>query len=117
MVQNRNREPFHFELLRGNGLNKCHGVKRHGEEKTTKLPATGLFGLLLEEGDEVVAVLVLLETTEGHLGAGNVLLGVLEVLELGCVSLDKGRTRSGASPTRVFSSHVMPFCLLASVYE
>jgi hypothetical protein len=42
-----------------------------------------LFGLLVEEGDEVVAVLGLLETTEGHLGAGNVLLGVLEVLEEG----------------------------------
>ena len=42
-----------------------------------------LFGLLLEEGDQVVAVLRLLETTEGHLGAGNVLLGVLEVLEEG----------------------------------
>lgn len=44
--------------------------------------ASRLFGLLLEEGDQVVAVLGLLETTEGHLGAGNVLLGVLEVLEL-----------------------------------
>ena len=32
--------------------------------------------------DEVVPVLGLLETTEGHLGAGNKLLGVLEVLEL-----------------------------------
>lgn len=31
--------------------------------------------------DEVVAVLGLLETTESHLGSGNVLLGVLEVLE------------------------------------
>ena len=41
-----------------------------------------LFGLLLEEGDQVVAVLGLLETTEGHLCAGNVLLRVLEVLEL-----------------------------------
>lgn len=40
-----------------------------------------LFGLLLKEGDEVVAVLGLLEATEGHLGTGNVLLGVLEVLE------------------------------------
>lgn len=40
-----------------------------------------LFGLLLEERDEVVAVLRLLETTESHLGTGDVLLGVLEVLE------------------------------------
>lgn len=44
--------------------------------------AMRLFGLLLEEGDQVVAVLGLLETTKGHLGTGNVLLGVLEVLEL-----------------------------------
>lgn len=42
-----------------------------------------LFGLLLEEGDEVVTVLGLLETTKGHLGTGDVLLGVLEVLEEG----------------------------------
>jgi len=42
-----------------------------------------LFGLLLEELDQVVAVLGLLETTEGHLGTRNVLLGVLEVLEQG----------------------------------
>ena len=42
-----------------------------------------LLGLVLEEGDEVVAVLGLLEATEGPLGARNVLLGVLEVLELG----------------------------------
>jgi hypothetical protein len=44
--------------------------------------AMRLFGLLLEEGDQVVAVLWLLETTEGHLGTGNVLLGVLKILEL-----------------------------------
>jgi hypothetical protein len=44
--------------------------------------ARRLFCLLLKEGDQVVAVLGLLETTEGHLGAGDVLLGVLEVLEL-----------------------------------
>jgi len=31
--------------------------------------------------DQVIAVLLLLETTERHLGAGNVLLGVLEVLK------------------------------------
>lgn len=41
-----------------------------------------LCGGLLEVGDEVVAVIGLLETTERHLGARNVLLGVLEVLEL-----------------------------------
>lgn len=47
-----------------------------------------LFGLLLKEGDQIVTVLGLLETAKGHLGTGNVLLGVLEVLELCCVSID-----------------------------
>ena len=42
--------------------------------------------VLLHPGDEVVAVLVLLQTTESHLGAGNVLLGVLQVLEQGLIS-------------------------------
>lgn len=58
-----------------------------------------LAGLLLEPGDEVVSILreckevrpfcpgaqtylALLQTTESHLGAGNVLLGVLKVVEL-----------------------------------
>jgi hypothetical protein len=45
-----------------------------------------LLGLVLEEGDQVVAVLVLLETAEGHLGARDVLLWVLEVLKLGKIS-------------------------------
>ena len=39
-------------------------------------------GLLRNIRDEVVALLALLQATEGHLGAGNELLGVLEVLEL-----------------------------------
>jgi hypothetical protein len=36
--------------------------------------------LLVHEGDKVVTVLGLLKTGEGHLGAGDVLLGVLKVL-------------------------------------
>lgn len=43
---------------------------------------SALFGGLLEVGDEVIPVLVLLQAAEGHLGAGDVLLGVLEVGEL-----------------------------------
>ena len=35
---------------------------------------------LLEVGNKIISVLSLLKTTEGHLGSGNVLLGVLEVL-------------------------------------
>lgn len=35
-----------------------------------------------DERDEVVALLGLLKTTEGHLGTGDELLGVLEVGEL-----------------------------------
>lgn len=38
--------------------------------------------LLLQEGDQVVPVLGLLEPAKRHLGAGDVLLGVLEILEL-----------------------------------
>lgn len=42
-----------------------------------------LLGSLLKVGDEVVPVLGLLETSEGHLGTRNVLLGVFKVLEEG----------------------------------
>lgn len=38
--------------------------------------------VVMKDALQVVAVLALLETTEGHLGTGDVLLGVLEVLEL-----------------------------------
>ena len=38
---------------------------------------------LSEPGDEVVAVLVLLQTSKCHLSAWDVLLGVLEVIEQG----------------------------------
>ena len=67
--------------------------------------AARLFGLLLEEGDEVVAVLGLLETTEGHLGAGNVLLGVLEVLELWRISIASHRT---FHPWQTYQSVLVP---------
>jgi hypothetical protein len=56
---------------------------RRDEEESAQV-AMRLFGLILEESDQVVAVLGLLETTEGHLGARNELLGVLEVLKLWC---------------------------------
>lgn len=68
--------------------------------------------------DQVVALLALLQTTEGHLGAGNELLGVLKVAELWwAFGLVCGATvGSQKSPlTRVFSSQVTPACLLASV--
>jgi len=38
-----------------------------------------LFGLLAQEGDQIIPILALLQTTESHLRAGDVLLGVLEV--------------------------------------
>lgn len=44
--------------------------------------------------DQVIPVLVLLETTEGHLGAGDVLLGVLEVGEL-----QNALASAGSSPS------------------
>jgi hypothetical protein len=36
-----------------------------------------LFGLLAQEGNEIISVLRLLQATESHLCAGNVLLWVL----------------------------------------
>jgi len=42
--------------------------------------------------DEVVPVLLLLEAAKGHLGAGNVLLGVLKVVELQAIV--SGRSQS-----------------------
>jgi len=44
---------------------------------------TSLLGLLLKVGDQVVTFLLLLKTSEGHLGARNVLFGVLQVFEEG----------------------------------
>lgn len=41
-----------------------------------------LLGLVPQEGDEIVSVFAFLETAEGHLCAGDVFLGVLEVFEL-----------------------------------
>lgn len=53
-----------------------------------------LFGLGLEEGDQVVPVLWLLETAKSHLGAWNILLGILEVVELVfCISREVPESR------------------------
>lgn len=43
---------------------------------------------LLEISDNIVALLGLLEPIEGHFGAGDVFLGVLEVVEKGLVGPD-----------------------------
>jgi len=63
------------------------GSWRVGEGRISVWDGRRLLGLLLEEVNQVVAVLGLLETTKGHLGTGDVLLGVLEVLVLCCISL------------------------------
>jgi hypothetical protein len=57
--------------------NYREGSFRVGEMGESVEVAMRLFGLSLEVGDQVVAVLGLLETTKGHLGARDVLLGVL----------------------------------------
>ena len=41
---------------------------------------------MLQVSNQVLPVLVLLQSSKGHLGAGNVLLGVLQVLEQGLIS-------------------------------
>jgi hypothetical protein len=74
------------EILGRRGIRE--GSWRVGEMVDVNVVMRRLFGLLLKESDQVVTVLGLLETTKGHLGARNVLLGVLEVLELCCVSID-----------------------------
>lgn len=51
-------------------------IKEFVWEMEILMRVENLFGLFAEEGDEVVTILGLLETTEGHLGAGNVFLGV-----------------------------------------
>ena len=76
-----------------------------------------LLGLLAEMGDQVIPVLRLLQAAECHLGSGNVLLWVLEVLKLDDVSLDARSPHEQLRLTRVSSFHVIAFCLLASVYE
>jgi len=42
---------------------------------------SGLCGRALEVGNEIIAILILLETRKGHLRTRNVLFGVFEVLE------------------------------------
>jgi hypothetical protein len=54
-----------------------------------------LGGGLLEEGDEVGAVLGLLEPGVHHLGAGDVLLGVEQVLEQGLLAPGHGAVLVG----------------------
>jgi len=57
-------------------------VKNYRSKGIVQVGNARLLGLLPEVGDQVVPVLGLLQTTERHLGAWNVLLRVLEVLEL-----------------------------------
>ena len=69
-------------------MSEAGGAEHHDSAANTPLTQAlrarerdRLTHLLLHVGNEVVAVLGLLETSEGHLGAGDVLLGVLEVLK------------------------------------
>lgn len=65
--------------------------------------------------DQIVAILLLLESTEGHLGAWDVLLWVLEVLELVVCQCLIPRMAVCIWLTRVSLFQVIAFCLLASV--
>ena len=58
---------------------------------------SSLLGLLRQEGDKIVSVLALLEATECHFGAGDVLLRVLEVLKLHAPML--ARLKNGSMAT------------------
>lgn len=72
--------PANLLLPQGREIDPTDGVKEH-EKKSILCRHDRLFGVFLEVGDEVVPLLRLLQTTKGHLGTGDVLLGVLEVLE------------------------------------
>ena len=68
--------------------------------------------------DQVVAVLVLLQATECHLCAGNILLWILKILELNHMLLLCEAVWVGRLPlTRVPVFHSIPLALFASVYE
>jgi hypothetical protein len=56
--------------------------------------------------DQIIPVLALLETTEGHLGTRDVLLGVFKVLKLRQVSMP--------SSDRDLSPMLLPVCLLST---
>ena len=47
-------------------------------------------GELGDVRDEIVPILLLLQTTKGHLGAGDIFLGILQVLELDVTREDQG---------------------------
>lgn len=96
-------------------------VKRKSAEKNSTVRE--ITGDAVESvRDQVVPVLLLLQATKSHLGSGNVLFGVLEILKLhgkkcsvsGLCNPPPGDGR--AELTRVSSVQTTPFCLLASVY-
>jgi hypothetical protein len=57
--------------------------------------------------DQVIALLGLLETAKGHLGAGNVLLGILKVGELDAESVSRSRTHHISNAT-TYQSLLVP---------
>lgn len=65
-----------------NNLNKDNKQIKNPRKQQSK-QFCFLSASILKVGNKVVSVLRLLKTTEGHLGTGNVLLGVLKVLEHG----------------------------------
>lgn len=91
------------------------GSWRVGEMVNVNVLLPRLFGLLGKERDQVVAVLGLLETAKRHLGAGNVLLGVLEVLELRGVSVGPARFFFFLSGLVAYQSVVVPLDALLLV--
>ena len=75
---------------------------------------------LLHVGDEVVPVIVLLETSEGHLRAGDVLgAGIRMKPHAALMTWRDPHTFLGFSrySNRVVSSQVIPLLTLAAVYE
>lgn len=74
-----------------------------------------LCSLLLEESNQIIAVLGLLETAKCHLGARNVFLWVLEIFKLMHMLVQERYDISILVLTKVPSSHVTALFLFASL--
>ena len=69
---------------------------------------------LLQIGNQIVSVLLLLKTSKRHLRSWDVFLGVLQVYEESIFCPAHKLARSPNEMGVVY--HVIPFCLFASVY-
>jgi hypothetical protein len=93
---------------------RCQPNTRGSIDQTSTLkivlPLKRLLGSALQVGDKVVSLLRLLHSGEGHLGSGNVLFGILEVVELGAAvsRLDQDAGAVSIDTRRTYQSILAP---------